>query len=150
MPEEKNDVASKAKQHLAEQLEKDEAALEKAVSKAQLLGSVVPPPDKWPTCWSCGRKVPLLTRDPMDGVLVCRKCWAISQCASTVEDVGDILEAVSVMLSPEAMLSAVTGQGEEDDPEDNPEDEPEENLEDEPQGDDEPEKGEESEESDEA
>jgi len=118
MADAKSEVASKAQQALVEQLEKDEKKLDQQVTKAQLLSTPVPPKEQWKICWACGKPVPMLTRDPMDGVLVCRTCYAIAQVASTVEDIGDVLEAVSDML---VQVPVVGELPEEEEPEDDTE-----------------------------
>lgn len=97
---EQNDMAAKAMKHIAEQFEKDEKLLDSQVKKAQMLQTAAPPRESWKTCWSCGKSVPLLTRDPMDGVLVCRACAAISQFADLCDDIGSVLESVSAIVAP--------------------------------------------------
>lgn len=115
MVEGQKDVAAKAQARIDEQLEKEERILDGKVKKAQMLSTAVPPQSEWKVCWSCGKKAPLLTRDPSDGVLICRTCYAYAQVASTAEDIGDILEAVSSMLTSSGMTEMMPG---EDDPED--------------------------------
>ena len=59
-------------------VEDDDVKIERALLGARLLETPVPPASEWQACWACGQKAPLRFRDPMFGILVCRKCLFIS------------------------------------------------------------------------
>ena len=79
-------------------IEKDDATLVRDAVAARLMSTPVPPENEWKTCWTCAKKVPLVVRDSVLGVMVCRQCaWTsflqefLSNTEGIVAGIADFL-----------------------------------------------------------
>jgi hypothetical protein len=86
-------------------MESDDAKLERALVAARLLDTPVPPANEYQTCRACADRVPLLFRDPLYGIPVCRECAyksVLQEFLTKIEGVvGGVADAFAPDLEPD-------------------------------------------------